>query len=235
MTKHSKKIRILVADDHELVRQGIRGLLQSEPALRVVGESADGRETITKARKLKPDIAILDIGMPVQDGLEATRQMREAAPETKILILTMHDSDQMVRRVLEAGALGYVLKSDLAKHLIRAVKSVSKGKVYLTPKVSEIVLDGFIKSANKSQELGSPQNHLTEREISVVRLLTEGKANKEIAAALQISVRTVETHRARILRKLGLHSLSELLNYAFRNQIASTPVAHEEWGSIKQT
>ena len=223
MTKHSKKIRILVADDHELVRQGIRGLLLSEPALRVVGEAADGRETITKARKLKPDIAILDIGMPVQDGLEATRQMREAAPETRILILTMHDSDQMVRRVLEAGALGYVLKSDLAKHLIRAVKSVSKGKVYLTPKVSEIVLDGFIKSANESQELGSShsQNQLTDREISVVRLLTEGKANKEIAAALDISVRTVETHRARILRKLGLHSLSGLLNYAFRNQIAS--------------
>ena len=144
MNKDTKKLRILIADDHELVRRGIRALLQSERGWKVVGEAVDGREAVEEAKTLKPDVAILDIEMPNLDGLDATCQLRVVAPNVQVLILSMHKSDQMVRRILEAGARGYVLKSDLASHLVKAVKDVSQGKLSLTPKVSEIVLEGFL-------------------------------------------------------------------------------------------
>src|ERR1700738_5417006 len=140
MTRGTKKLRILVADDHELVRRGIRGLLRARRGWTVVGEAMNGREAVEKANRLKPDVAILDISMPDLDGLQATRQIREAVPTNEVIALTMHEADQMVRRVLDAGALGYVLKSDVAKHLIKAVKDVSAGKQFLTPRVSDIVL-----------------------------------------------------------------------------------------------
>lgn len=221
MVRESKRLRILIADDHELVRRGIRGLLRAQRGWKVAGEAANGQEAVEKARKLKPDVIILDIGMPILDGLEATRQIREAAPNTEILILTMHESNQMVRRVLEAGARGYVLKSDLAGHLVKAVKGVARGKVYLTPKVSEIVLEGFLSKGMDSQRPQSSRFRPTPRETEIIRLLAVGKANKTIAAELGITVRTVETHRAKIMLKLGLHSLTQLVHYAIRHNIVS--------------
>jgi DNA-binding NarL/FixJ family response regulator len=225
MTRSTKNLRILVADDHELVRRGIRGLLRARRGWIVVGEARDGREAVEKANKLKPDVAILDISMPALDGLQATRQIRGAAPATEVVVLTMHESDQMVRRVLDAGALGYVLKSDLAAHLVKAVKAVSAGKLFLTPRVSDIVLKGFLKTADLPDPTGHSQARPTPREVEIIRLLAEGKANKNIAAELGITIRTVETHRAKIMFKLGLHSLTELIHYAIRQEIFSTPGA----------
>ena len=221
MTRDSKKLRILVADDHELVRRGVKTLVRAQRGWQLVGEAVNGRDAVEKARELKPDVAILDITMPELDGLEATRQIREAVPKTEVLILTMHESDQMVRRVLEAGARGYVLKSDLGGCLVQAVKSVSDGKRFLTPKVSEIVLEGFLKAASEPKGSKLAQGRPTPREVEIVRLLGEGRTNKEIAEALGITVRTVETHRAKIMLKLGLHSLTELVHYAIRNKIVS--------------
>ena len=227
MARNAKKLRILVADDHELVRRGIRGLLRAQRGWRVIGEATNGREAVEKTNKLKPDVAILDISMPDLDGLQATRQIREAAPRTSVVVLTMHESDQMVRRVLDAGALGYVLKSDIAAHLVKAVKNVSAGKMFLTPRVSDIVLKGFLKNGSQPEPPENSRARPTPREVQVIRLVAEGKANKEIAAELGITLRTAETHRARIMLKLGMHSLAELIHYAIRNKIVSAPSASQ--------
>jgi DNA-binding NarL/FixJ family response regulator len=216
-----KKLRILIADDHALVRKGARLVLQARQGWRVVGEAANGREAVQKAIELKPDVAVVDIGMPELDGVEVARQIRERVPSTKVLVLTMHESDQMVKRALDAGALGYILKSDLTECLARAVKAVSESKRFLTPKVSEIVLDGFLKTRSQRQQGERAGARITPRESEIIRLLAEGKANKEIAAQLGITVRTVETHRAKIMLKLGLHSLAELIHYAMRHGIAT--------------
>jgi len=183
----------------------------------VVGEAIDGHDAVQKTQNLRPDLAILDITMPGLDGLEVTRRIQRIGLNTKTLILTMHESDQMVRRVLEAGARGYVLKSDLATDLVRAVSLVAQGKLFLTPKVSEIVLRAFLRTENHldSPELG--EKRPTRREIEIIQLLAEGKSNKQIASILNITVRTVETHRARIMLKLGVHSLVELVHYANRH------------------
>ena len=217
-----RTLRILIADDHGLVRQGARTLL-SQHGWKVVGEAANGREAVEKATKLKPDVAIVDIGMPELDGVEVTRQIRKAAPDTKVLVLTMHESDQMVHRALDAGAFGYLLKSDLTDCLAKAVKAVSEGKRFLTPKVSEIVLEGFLKTGSPHQQEERAGTRTTPREIEIIRLLAEGKTNKEIAALLGITVSTVETHRSHIMLKLGLHSLAELIRYAMRHGIISAP------------
>ena len=214
------KLRILVADDHELMRRGISGLLQSQHSWKVVAEAANGLEAVEKARKVKPDVAIVDIEMPELDGLEAIRQIRKAVPSTKILTLTMHDSGGMVRRALEAGARGFVRKSDLPRELIKAVRDVAEGRPFFTPGVAEIILDGIRNGEAESSS--THQDQPTSRELQIIRLLAEGKSNKEIAIALEISVRTAETHRARIMRKLGCHSLIDLLHYAIRNEIVST-------------
>lgn len=222
MTKSRNALRIVVADDHELVRRGIRDLLQVQQGWKVVGEAGGGRDAVRLAKKLKPDIAILDITMPDLDGLEATRRIREEADGTHILILTMHESDQMVRRVLEAGAQGYVLKSDMAMQLVQAVKDLANGKIFLTPKVSEIVLEGFLKAGteNKQNEQAHAKPTLREREI--IRLLAGGKSNKEVATELGITLRTVETHRGRIMMKMGFHSLTDLVHYAIRDKLVTT-------------
>src|SRR5580700_242266 len=151
MIRRPKQLHILVADDHELVRRGIRGLLCSRRGWTVIAEAVNGREAVEKANRLKPDVAILDISMPDLGGLQATRRIRESVPTTQVVVLTMHESDQMVRRVLDAGALGYVVKSDLATHLVKAVKSVSAGKLFLSPRVSDIVLKGFLATGNQSE------------------------------------------------------------------------------------
>ena len=216
-----KKLRILIADDHGLVRRGARALLQARHGWKVVSEAANGREAVEKATKLKPDVAIVDISMPELDGIEVVRQIREAVPDTKVLVLTMHESDQMVRRALDAGARGYLLKSDLTDCLAKAVKAIADGKRFLTPKVSEIVLEGFLNTRSQHQQGERTGTRTTPRESEIIRLLADGKTNKEIAALLGITVRTVETHRSKIMLKLGLHSLAELIHYAMRHEIIS--------------
>jgi DNA-binding NarL/FixJ family response regulator len=211
-----KTLRILIADDHGLVRRGARAILHSRPGWRVVGEAANGREAVEKAIELRPHVAVIDIGMPELDGVEVARQIRAAVPDTKVLMLTMHESDQMVRRALAAGAHGYVLKSDLTEILPKAVKVVSEGKRFMTPKVSEIVVQGFLKTRGQHQQSATP------REIEILRLLAKGKANKQIAALLGIAVRTVETHKAKVMLKLGLHSIADLIHYAIREGLVSS-------------
>src|SRR3981189_857225 len=173
MARGTKRLRILVGAEHELVRRGIRGQLSARRGWIIVGEAVNGREAVEKTSKLKPDVAIVDISMPDLDGLQATRQIREATPNTEVVVLSMHESDQMVRRVLEAGALGYVLKSDLATHLVKAVKDVSGGTLFLTPKVSDIVLRGFLKTGSQSGPSEDLQVRPTPREVEIIRLLAE--------------------------------------------------------------
>ena len=213
-----KHLRILVADDHALVRRGARDVLHSRHGWRVVGEAANGREAVEKATILQPDVAILDIAMPEIDGIEAARQIRSAAPDTKVLILTMYQSDYMVQSALDAGANGYLLKSDLTDSLVAAVKHVCEGQRFLTPKVVEIVQGGSFKSERRHQ-LG----RTTPRERQIIRLLAEGKSNKEIAEELGISKRTAEAHRANIMLKLQFHSLAQLVHYALDHGIANAP------------
>jgi DNA-binding NarL/FixJ family response regulator len=212
--------RILVADDHSVVRRGVRALLESESGLNVCGEAATGAEAILKAKRLKPDIIVMDISMPEVSGLEATGQIHEELPDTLVLILSMHDSDQLVRDALGAGARGYVLKSDLDRNLFVAVQALRKGKTFFSPKVSEIVLDGFLRrQAGALVGDKRPRTELTPRQKEVVRLLAEGKSNKEVAGTLGISVKTVEAHRAQIMRRLALRSFSDLVRYAVREKL----------------
>jgi len=212
--------RILVADDHEVVRKGLISLLQAQPDWQVCGEAADGREAVDKAQQLKPDVVILDIGMPSLNGLEATRQILKINPQARVLILTLHDSDQVVREVLNAGARGFLLKSDAARDLVAAVEALRRDKTYFTSKVATMVLEGYLKGGTPGVPITTPgRNRLTPREREIVQLLAEGKSTKEVAVALGLSVKTAETHRSNIMRKLQLHSVSDLVLYAVRNNI----------------
>jgi len=212
-------VRILLADDHEIVRRGLCALLQSQPDWEVCGEAADGREAVEMAEKLQPDIAILDVGMPNMNGLEATRQILKMRPETRVLVLTLHDSDQIVRDVLDAGARGFLLKSDAARDLIAAVDALLRHKVYFTPKVGAMVVQGYLHRETRRSSAPETRGRLTPREREIVQLLAEGKSSKDVAKALGLSVKTAETHRANIMRKLGLHSVSALVLYAVNNNI----------------
>jgi DNA-binding NarL/FixJ family response regulator len=213
-----KKIRILVADDHELVRRGLRAILEARADWEVVSEAANGREAVEQSRQLKPDVAVLDIAMPELNGLEATRQIVRAVPTTEVLILTMHESEQLVREVLNAGARGYVLKSDAGRELVSAVEQMIQHKSTFTSKVANMVLEGYLTGdAGEKQEQAS--SRLTSREREIVQLLAEGRGNKDVATALTISVKTVEAHRSNIMHKLGVHSLSDIVHYAIRNRI----------------
>jgi DNA-binding NarL/FixJ family response regulator len=217
-----RKLRILIVDDHALVRRGAQDVLNSQRGWRVVGEAANGLEAVDKAIELKPDVAIVDVGIPDLDGIEVTRRIRKAAPEVKVLVLTMDESDQMVRRALDAGAQGYVLKSDLTDCLPKAVKAILEGNRFLTPKVSDIVLEIFLNTKSQHRQARRAGVPLGPREIEIIRHLNDGKTNKEIAALLGIAVRTVETHRSNIMHKLGIHSVAELIHYGLRHGIATT-------------
>jgi DNA-binding NarL/FixJ family response regulator len=214
-------LRLLVADDHEIVRKGLRSLLEAQPGWQVAGEACDGREAVEKAKELHPDVTVLDIGMPTLNGLEATRQMLKNDARAKILILTMHESDPLIRDVLDAGARGYVLKTDASRDLVTAVNAVRSNKTFFTAKVAQMVLDGYLDQGPKKEKppTESPKTRLTPRQREIVQLLAEGKSSKEVAVQLGLSVKTAETHRANIMRRLDCHSVSELVRYAVRNNI----------------
>jgi len=212
-------LSILIADDHDVVRRGMKSLLQAHPGWEVTAEAANGREAIELARKLKPNVAVLDVTMPEVGGLDATRQILKSVPRVEILILTMHDSEELVREVLNAGARGYVLKTDTGRDLVRAVEAVSEHKPFFTSKISEIVLDGFLKRDREPGPVKVRTSALTSRELEVIHLLADGKSNKEVAVALGISTKTAEAHRINIMRKLSLHSIAEVVRYAIRNQL----------------
>jgi DNA-binding NarL/FixJ family response regulator len=211
--------RILVADDHEIVRRGLCAILQAQAGWEVCGEASDGRSAVEKARELRPDVMILDLSMPALNGLEATRQILKAEPGAQVLILTQYDTDQVVRGVLEAGARGYLLKTDASKELVMAVEALRHNKTYFTSRVAAMVLEGFLRGDATPGATLVKRDRLTAREREVVQLLAEGKSTKEVAVALDLSVKTAETHRANIMRKLELHSISELVMYAVGNNI----------------
>ena len=206
-------------DDHEVVREGLRTILEAQDKWEVCGESATGREAIQKAKELKPHIVIMDIIMPDLDGLEATRQIRKAVPGANVLILTMHEPDELLGQVIEAGARGYLLKTDARQELVAAVSAVQGGKPYFSAAVLETMMENYSYPGRDVGARNSSRTTLTPRESEVLRLLAQGKSNKEVAASLKISARTVESHRTNIMRKLDLHSLSDLVRFAIRNNL----------------
>jgi len=212
--------RILLADDHEVVRRGLCAILQNKSEWEVCGEAKDGIDAVEKAKRLKPDVVIIDIGMPNLNGLDATRRIVDALPQTKVLVLTLYESDDMIRQVLNAGARGFLLKSDAVRDLVAAVEALRRSSgTYFTSKVAEMVRDGYLKRNTEPALLASKRTRLTFRERQLVQLLAEGKSTRQAALALGMSVKTAETHRSNVMRKLQLHSISELVLYAVRNRI----------------
>jgi len=201
--------RVLLADDHALIRQGLKALLESQ-GFQVVGEASDGQATLRSAEKTHPDVAILDISMPVLNGMDAARELKKSSPKTKIILLTQHDEDQYVTEALRAGAKGYVLKSQAAEDLVQAIREVCRGSVYLSPSISRSVVDAYISKTYVSTD------PLSGRERQVLQLVGEGKSTKDIAIQLGISVKTAESHRARLMKKLDIHETASLVRYAIR-------------------
>jgi DNA-binding NarL/FixJ family response regulator len=214
-----EKLRILLVDDHDVVRRGLRSLVEAQVGWEVCGEAATGREAVEKAGRLKPNVVIMDITLPELNGLEATRQIRRATPETQVLILTVHESEELLAEALRAGAHACMLKSDAGRELVSAIGALTQGKPFFTSKVAGILLSRQMGGPSKRLDVVRPQ--LSAREREVIQLLAEGKSNKEVAALLNLSVKTVQTHRANITRKLNLHSLGQLIHYAIRNGIVA--------------
>jgi DNA-binding NarL/FixJ family response regulator len=204
--------QILIADDHDVVRRGLRAILEQLPDWKVVAEARDGREAIKLALETKPDVAIVDHGLPVLNGVEVTRQLRARLPRTEVLIFTMHDSDALLQDVLRAGARGFLLKSDADDYLVAAVRAVSQHKPFFTGRVSEKMLQNFLSTSNS-------ESILTPREKSVVQLIAEGRTNKEMAELLCLSAKTIESHRASVLQKLNLLTTADIIRYAVRNNL----------------
>lgn len=214
-----KTLRVLVADDHDLMRRGLKSLLESHAGWSVCAEAHTGREAVAKAEELKPDIVILDITMPELNGVEAARRILKASPNTEILVLSVHYSDQLIRDILDAGVRGYIVKSDSDRDLTIAIEALSNHKPFFTPRATELILNNFNSKGGTTEVPDVIGDRLTSREREIVQLLSEGKTSKEVASILGISVKTAETHRANIMRKLEIHSVSELVRYAVRNQI----------------
>jgi len=210
--KTARPIRILIADDHEIVRRGLRMLLEGEPGCSVIGEAGNGPEAVAKALELKPDVALLDVDMPQLNGMEATRRIREALPQTEVLGLSVHDSEHVARQMIACGARGYIVKSDAGTELIAALESVVRHKPFVSPRIS---LAPALTSAGSAPAIAD----LTARERETAQLLAEGLSNKEIATRLDIAVKTAETHRTNVMRKIGAHSLADVVRYAIRNGI----------------
>lgn len=214
------KLALLLGDDHTLVRQGLRKILEENPEWQVVAEAGDGREAVRKALALKPDVAVLDIGMPLLNGIEATRQIVRRLPGVKVLILSMHSQEAYVSRALQAGAKGYLLKDSAGKDLIKAIATVAAGKSFFSPAVAKLMLDDYVRRVGETTIVDKYES-LSEREREIFQLIAEARSNKEVAEMLGISVATVETHRARILEKLDVHNTAELVLYAVRRGVIS--------------
>lgn len=211
------KIKVFIADDHKILRESLRILLSQQEDIEVVGEAAGGLEALEKIQALRPEIAVLDISLPQLNGLDLADRLAQEQPETKIVILTMHKSEEFVKRALSAGVKGYVLKDNALEDLIACIQAVHEGKAFLSQSVTQLVVDEFVK--NLKNRDGGRQEAVSAREREVLQLLAEGKSNKEISGALNLSVKTVETHRANIMRKLGLRNIADLVLYAVRNHI----------------
>jgi RNA polymerase sigma factor (sigma-70 family) len=214
-----KSLRILVADDHDIVREGLRRLLHSQERWVICDEAVTGREAVEKARRHRPHVVVMDFSMPELNGLEATRQIRKELPQTEVLILTMHDSEELAREVLAAGARGFVLKTHARKQLVPAVLALAEHKPFFDSKVSALLLDFFLMPEAHRAESHHTASRLTPREREIIQLVAEGRTSKEIASRLGLSPKTVEAHRANIMNKLNLHSTSQLVLYAVRNRI----------------
>ena len=213
-------IRILLADDHAVMRTGLRLVLERQPDFEVVGEASDGREAVAKVQKLSPDILVTDIGMPNLNGIEAARQVAAASPQVSVVILSMHSDEAYVLRALKAGARAYLLKESAESDLIAAIRAVSAGKAFFSPAVSRMLVEDYVRQL-QDREIEDSYELLTTREREILQLIAEGKSNKEIAAALNLSLYTVETHRGNLMEKLGLHTVPELILYAVRKGVIS--------------
>ena len=211
-----KKIKVVIAEDHTIVRKGLCALLQGEPDIEVVGEAENGREAIKIVEKLLPDVVVMDIAMPGLNGLETTRQLTKKFPKLKILILTMHDNEEYIFETLRAGAAGYLIKRSAPNELISAIQSVFRGESFLSPAVSKKVIEGFVQSGGSAAKEDADYGRLTTREREILQLIAEGNALREIASLLHISIKTVESHKAHIMEKLNLRSIAELTQYAIR-------------------
>lgn len=214
-----KSVRILIADDHDIVREGLRRLLQPNPQWTICDEAATGREAVAKAQQHQPHVVVMDFSMPELNGLEATRQIRKAVPHAEVLILTMHDSEQLAREILTAGARGFVLKTHARSQLVPAVTALAEHKPYFDSGVSALLLHSFLNPESQHEAGFGATGRLTPREREILQLIAEGRTSKEVASHLAVSVKTVEAHRSNIMNKLDLHSASQLVLYAVRNKI----------------
>jgi DNA-binding NarL/FixJ family response regulator len=215
-----KKTRILLADDHGVVRKGLRFLLESESDLEVVGEAGDGRQAVQEAESLRPDVIVMDIGMPLLNGIEATSQIAKKCPESSIIILSMYSDEEYLVRALTAGAKGYLLKDSAESDLVAAVRSVSGGRPFFSPSIASTLLEDYVRQLQQ-RGLADSYHLLSDREKEVLQLLAEGKTNKEVATLLNLSTYTVDTHRTHLMQKLGLHNTAEIVLYAVRKKIIS--------------
>ncbi len=215
------ELRVLIADDHDLIRRGVRDLLAARSGWQVVGEACNGADAVRKTVSLRPDVAILDFSMPELNGPGAAAQIAEKVPETGVVVLTMHDSELVMREVLQSGARGLVLKSDADRDLLEAVDAVARKRHFFTTRLSELVLGGYLAGPAAKDKVKTKDAQLTERECEVVRLLADGMSSKEAATRLKISIRTVESHRINISRKLGFNSIAKLVHYAIRHGIVA--------------
>lgn len=211
------KIRVLLADDHTILRDGIRALLDDQDDMEVIGEAEDGQSTVKMVAQLQPDVVVMDIAMPLLNGLEATRQIQRDYPQVKVLILTMHENEEYIRQVLAAGALGYVLKDAAARDLLGAIRAVNRGEAVLSPAITRLVIEDYLRWGDIRPE--DATNGLTSREREVLQLIAEGYTNKEIAEILSLSVKTIQSHRTNLMSKLDLHDRGELIKYAIQKKI----------------
>jgi DNA-binding NarL/FixJ family response regulator len=214
-----KAVRILVVDDQEAMRRGVEALLKTRAGWEICGEASTGREAVAKAKHLKPHVVLMEIDLPELNGIDATRRILRALPKTEVLIYTTHTSEQILREALAAGARGYLLKSDPGTLLVAAVAALCQHEPFFGPAVSEDLLENYLRAGGSGSRRASPYTYLTSREREVIQLLAEGKSNKEVAAALDISIKTAETHRSNLMHKLRLHSINEIVRYAIRNNL----------------
>lgn len=218
-----KKIKLLVADDHKIFRQGIKMLLEEESDLQVVGEASDGREAVKKATELKPDVILMDIAMANLNGLEATRQIKKQLPSAKVIMVTMHKNEEYVLQSFQAGASGFILKEGAVEELVSAIRSINSGKSFLSPSISKTLIDAYMRKM-ETGKTETPFDLLTDREREVLQLIAEGYTNREVAKSLFISVKTVEAHRAHIMQKLNIHDIAKLVKYAIQKGLVDLNV-----------